>query len=60
MTDHKTEEFYTVDDVKTLYGVSRSTLDRRVKRGELKRYKFGAKTLFSVTEIKKLITVAEK
>lgn len=46
MTDHKTEEFYTVDDVKTLYGVSRSTLDRRVKRGELKRYKFGAKTLF--------------
>ncbi|WP_386695870.1 helix-turn-helix transcriptional regulator [Lonepinella sp. MS14435] len=49
------DKYYTVKEITELLGVTRSTIDRYVKKGKLTRYKFGARTLFKANEIYSLI-----
>jgi len=54
------ERMLTVKQVMEILNVSRITIHRAVKRGELKAYKFGAALRFKESDIKAFIEAHEK
>lgn len=59
MQNTNIEQYYTIKDLMGLLKVSRTTIDNKVKSGQLQKTKLGKRTLFSGSEVQRFLTAQQ-
>jgi excisionase family DNA binding protein len=57
--NHLEKEFYTIDEVATLFSISKATVHNWVKEKKLVKIKVGGRTQFKTSDIEKLINYSK-
>ena len=57
-TMSEAKQFYSINEVAALFGVSRLTVHRRIKGGDIKAIKFGSLVRIPAKSLKKYISAA--